>query len=85
MLGERVGDLAEIFRMKGMLEGEVKGEFKGEIKGQVNMLERLLQRRFGCPLPAWVRPRLEAADTARLNNCAERISDATSIGDVLQD
>ena len=81
MLGEQVGDLAEIFRREGRDEGIVEGL----VTGQVNMLERLLQHRFGTPLPEWVRPRLEKADTARLEHWAERIFEATSLEDLLQE
>ena len=72
MLGEQVGDLAELFLKQG------------EGKGQIKMLERLLQHRFGAPLPEWVRPRLEEADAARLEHWAKRIFEATSLEDLLQ-
>ena len=76
MLGEQVGDLADLFLKQG--------EDAGMVKGQVSMLERQLQHRFGTPLPEWVRPRLEKANTARLEHWAERIFEATSLEDLLQ-
>ena len=73
MLGEQVGDLAELYRNRGRSEGRAE------------MLERLLQRRFGTPLPAWVRPRLQAADVTRLDQWAEQIFDAKSLEELLKD
>ena len=73
MLGEQVGDLADLYLKRGLN------------RGRVEMLERQLQRRFGAPLPAWVRPRLEAADVTRLDHWAEQIFDAKSLEELLKD
>ena len=71
MLAEKVGGWAAQY--------ERKGERKGEKKGRIELLEQQLARRFGAPLPAWVRPRLEKADTPQLDNWAVRIFDAPSL------
>ena len=48
-------------------------------KAKAEQLERLLARRFGSPLPGWVRPRLMKAKAARLDDWAEQIFDAPSL------
>ena len=72
MLGEQVGDLAELYRNRGRSEGRVE------------ILERQLQRQFGAPLPEWVRARLEAADVSLLDQWAEQIFDAKSLEELLE-
>ena len=71
MLAEKVGGWAAQY--------ERKGERKGKKEGRIELLERQLARRFGSPLPVWVRPRLEAADIVQLDGWAERIFDAPSL------
>ncbi|MFT4103354.1 MAG: Rpn family recombination-promoting nuclease/putative transposase [Burkholderiaceae bacterium] len=66
-------------KAKGIAEGKAKGMAEGKAQGKIELLERQLARRFGAPLPDWVRPRLAAADIARLDDLAERIFDATSL------
>ena len=75
MLAEKVEGWAAQYERKG----ERKGRKEGEKKGRIEQLERLLARRFGTPLPAWVRPRLEAADIPQLDSWVDRIFDASSL------
>jgi hypothetical protein len=66
---------------KGRQEGEEIGEQRGHRKGELALLLRLLERRFG-PLPAWVRERVSAAETAALEAWGLRVLDAESLDDV---
>ena len=56
-----------------------EGREEGREEGRVELLERQLVRRFGAPLPDWVRPRLQAAGIAQLDAWAEAIFDAPSL------
>ena len=66
-----------------VLERERQGEAKGEARGEARMLWTLLERRFGS-LPEWALRRLEAADTAALENWGVRLIEAASLEEVLQ-
>ena len=75
MIEEKV----EFWDAKARREGKAEGKVEGKVEGRVEILERQLARRFGAPLPAWVRPRLETADIAQLDAWAEGIFDAPSL------
>lgn len=70
-------------RREGLQEGRQEGMREGLHEGRIELLERLLTRRFGEPLPAWVRPRLQAASIERLDAWALAIFDARSLEDLL--
>jgi len=61
---------------KGLQEGHQEGHQEGQQEGQQKeaeqLLRRLLTRRFGL-LPEWVEAKLNQADTATLENWAERL------------
>ena len=65
-------------------EGMVKGVAEGMERGERAVLARQIERRFG-PLTAETRARLEKADQQQLEIWADRILDAESLEQVLQD
>lgn len=73
---ERVG--YEKGQRAGERTGEKRGEKRGEQRGEQRVLERQLRRRFGS-LPGWVEQRLAAADSATLEDWAEKVLDAESL------
>ena len=62
-----------------------KGREEGIEQGRVQLLERMLGRRFGQPLPDWVRLRLEGAGVEQLDRWAEALLDAPSLEAVFAD
>lgn len=79
MLEETVDGWVRKWKRDGLREGRREGRKEGRIE----LLERLLARRFGEPLPPWVRPHLQAADIERLDAWALAIFDAGSLEDLL--
>jgi hypothetical protein len=67
---------------KGLAKGLEKGLEEGLKKGQLNLLLRQLRARFG-ELPAAVIARIEAADTAELEQWADRVLNAKTLAEVL--
>jgi flagellar biosynthesis/type III secretory pathway protein FliH len=67
---------------RGIEKGLAKGLAEGLKKGQLNLLLRQLRARFG-ELPAAVITRIEAADTAELEQWAERVLNAKTLPEVL--
>jgi Domain of unknown function (DUF4351) len=57
----------------GIRKGHREGRLEGEQKEAKQLLHRLLNRRFGAALPEWVEAKLEQADTATLEEWAERV------------
>lgn len=68
---------------RGLEQGLAKGEAKGRVEGRIELLEQLLVRRFGEPLPDWVRPRLQAAGIEQLDAWAQGLFEARSLEDLL--
>lgn len=79
MLEETVDGWVRKWKREGLREGRREGLQEGRIA----LLERLLARRFGEPLPAWVRPRLRAASIEKLDGWAQAIFDARNLEDLL--
>jgi hypothetical protein len=47
------------------------------------LLTRLLERRFGTPLPNWAQGRIAGADTEALEEWGLRVLDVTNLEDIL--
>lgn len=67
------------WKRQGLKEGRKEGREEGRKEGRAELLERQLSRRFGKPLPSWVRPRLESAGVEQLDRWAENLFDAPSL------
>lgn len=76
MLGENSTDWSLKWKQQGIQQGAQQGERQ--------LLLRQLKRRFGSPLPDWVEPRLQAADTRQLEAWGEAFVDARSLEEVFQ-
>lgn len=83
MLEETVDGWVRKWKREGLREGRREGLQEGLQEGRIALLERLLARRFGEPLPAWVRPRLRAASIEKLDGWAQAIFDARNLEDLL--
>jgi hypothetical protein len=99
LLGGLVGPLApgvrvpeELLEVRNMLASRAEdwkrqwlqeGRLEGRVEGEAALLLRLLERRFGA-LPAAVRDRVAAADTAALETWGLRVLDAGSLDDLFQ-
>ena len=70
-------------QLAGRLEGRLEGQMAGRLEGEAALLLRQLERRFGA-LPAGVKDRVAAADTAALEAWGLRVLDAGSLEDVLR-
>ncbi len=80
--GER---LVEKGRAEGRTEGRAEGRAEGQVGAVRSLVLRLMQRRFRT-VPPGVRKRIEATDDAsKLEQCAERILDAKSIAEIVED
>jgi hypothetical protein len=65
--------IAEALKAEGMAEGEAKGKAEGRLEEAREMLQGLLEEKFG-PLPDGVRQRIQAAtDLARLRAAARGV------------
>lgn len=69
---------------KGRAQGLEEARRERREEGMRALLGRQLTKRFG-PLPDWARDKLAAARTDRLEQVADRIFDAASLEDALQD
>jgi hypothetical protein len=56
--------------------------YQGRQEGEMALLSRLLARRFGSPLPAWVAERMGSANDEQLLLWGERVLDATTLDEV---
>jgi flagellar biosynthesis/type III secretory pathway protein FliH len=74
---------AEDWKRQWLQEGRAEGLTEGLMKGEAALLLRQLERRFGA-LPAEVKARVAAADTAALEVWGLRVLDAGSLEDVLR-
>jgi hypothetical protein len=74
---------AEDWKRQWLQEGRAAGLVEGRAEGEATLLLRLLERRFGA-LPAAVRDRNAAADTAALETWGLRVLEAGSLDDVLR-
>ncbi len=68
---------------QGLQQGLQQGEIKGKLEGESVLLERLLAKRFGSPLPDEISARLRAATTDQLESWADRVLDAPTLEAVL--
>ena len=77
---------AQTMRCIASLEriGRRIGKKKDAFEGKADMLAMLLSKRFG-PLGEDTRVRLERANAAQLQRWAERVLDATILGEVLDE
>ncbi|WP_277060841.1 Rpn family recombination-promoting nuclease/putative transposase [Rivihabitans pingtungensis] len=67
---------------QGMASGIEQGRQQGLAQGERQLLQRLLDRRFG-PLPDWALARLAHADAAQLEAWSEAMLDAAALSEVL--
>ena len=65
------------------MEGRAEGRVEGRQESAFELLQSLLQRKFG-PLPDWVSARLHAADTDTLQAWSLNVLDAQRLEDVFQ-
>jgi hypothetical protein len=73
----------EEWKQQWRAEGEAAGMLKGRAVGEATLLLRLLERRFG-PLSPEVRARIEAAESAALEEWSLRVLDARTIEEVFR-
>ena len=76
--------MAKKLRAEGRAEGKAEGKAEGELLTKVNMLERLLEKRFG-DLPLAAEQRVRQAHDAQLEAWIDRIFDAKNLDDALMD
>jgi flagellar biosynthesis/type III secretory pathway protein FliH len=72
--------IADSWEQKGI----EKGRAEGIEKGQRNLVERLLAKKFGSPLPPDVLERLGVATLEQLEQYADRVLDAKQLSDVFE-
>jgi predicted transposase YdaD len=82
MLSERVEVWRTQLKNEGRQEGEQIGAQKGRLEGTVLTLLRLIAKKFGPTVPAWVSSQVHAADEHTLEIWTDRILDATSLEEV---
>ena len=89
LLGPTAGDLVMSTadklraegRLQGQAEGKAEGKAEGEVLGRAAVLLRQLGKRFG-PLAVDIEARIRSATANDLDRWADRLLDATSIGEV---
>lgn len=85
MLAERVVEWTEKWKQQGieqgLEQGIEQGKRLGRLEGEATVLARQLARRFG-PLSAETRARLQQASSEQLEQWAENILDARTLGEV---
>ncbi len=79
-----IGQLMAEAQAKGKAEGKAEGKVEGKAEGKAETLERLLLRRFGS-IPAPLRERIHSASGEELDRWSDRIFDATSAQQVVDD
>jgi len=72
------------FAKKYVAQGRQEGRQEGRKEGELNLLLRQLRARFG-ELPAATVARIEAADTAEIEQWGERVLSAMTLADVFDD
>ena len=80
--GEKMPYVTSVERI-GIRKGHQKGRQEGRRQEAKHLLRRLLTRRFGS-LPEWSEAKLEQADTATLEEWAERLLDAQELEAVFE-
>ena len=68
--------------LRKLYEAEKRAEERGELRGQQRLLRQLLEDRFG-ELPAWAEKKLEAANTAAMEEWTLRVLEAERLEDVI--
>jgi hypothetical protein len=81
LLGERLGEQRGI--QVGEQRGKVEGILEGKFEAQSYTLRRLLSRRFGVLSPG-VSAQIAAADLGQIEAWLDRVLDASSVAEVLQ-
>lgn len=71
-------------RAEGREQGRAEGRVAGRAEGQAESLLRLVHRRFG-PVPAEAEAMVRAASLEQLDHWLDRILDAETLTDLLQD
>ena len=87
MLAERVEEWTEQWKLSGMQQGiqqgKLEGMQQGRLEGETQLVERLLARRFGPP-SADTQARLKTATLEQLEQWAENLLDAATLGEVFR-
>ena len=66
-------------------EGIVLGEMKGIVQGEIKILTRLIQKKFGQPLPDWALVRLQSANSDDLELWTDGLDQARRLEDIFSE
>lgn len=72
-------------RAEARKEGRREGRQEGRKEAEALLLQRLLGKRFGPPLPSAIVERIASASAAQIETWGERVLDAGSLDEVFSD